>query len=157
MSACIFTRPRFKKVKNRQWQDLYFVYNSNIINSSYHIYSTMHYLLMVYFRILRALRYNWPLFVERGLSISLIRAQIHLEKPSLTNILYYCCYFQRLKPSNHATIQSLVHAIGINSQVPGPCCVPDKLSAVTLLYFDENKNVVLKNYPEMSVDSCSCR
>ncbi|KAK2156982.1 hypothetical protein LSH36_201g03038 [Paralvinella palmiformis] len=64
---------------------------------------------------------------------------------------------KRLKPSNHATIQSLVHAIGLNSRVPGPCCVPEKLAAVTLLYFDENKNVVLKNYPEMSVESCSCR
>ncbi len=65
--------------------------------------------------------------------------------------------FQGSKPSNHATIQSLVHAIGLLPQVPAPCCVPDKLSSITLLYFDENKNVVLKNYPDMSVESCGCR
>ncbi|XP_064621336.1 uncharacterized protein LOC135484122 [Lineus longissimus] len=62
-----------------------------------------------------------------------------------------------MRPSNHATIQSIVHAIGMNSDVPAPCCVPDSMSSVTLLYFDENRNVVLKNYPGMSVTSCGCR
>lgn len=76
---------------------------------------------------------------------------------------HYCagsCPFpltQRLKPSNHATIQSMVHAIGIYTDVPAPCCVPDSLSSITLLYFDENRNVVLKNYPSMTVNSCACR
>nr|ANJ60739.1 bone morphogenetic protein 3 [Pinctada fucata] len=76
---------------------------------------------------------------------------------------HYCtgtCPFpltKRLRPSNHATIQSMVHAIGIYSKVPAPCCVPDNMSSLTLLYFDENRNVVLKNYPRMTVDSCACR
>lgn len=72
---------------------------------------------------------------------------------------YNCFVFllQRLKPSNHATIQSMVHAIGIYTNVPAPCCVPDSLSSITLLYFDENRNVVLKNYPSMTVNSCACR
>lgn len=65
--------------------------------------------------------------------------------------------FQRLHPSNHATIQSIVNAIGLYSDVPAPCCVPDTMTSVTLLYFDENRNVVLKNYPGMSVQSCACR
>ncbi|RUS79895.1 hypothetical protein EGW08_012333 [Elysia chlorotica] len=76
---------------------------------------------------------------------------------------HYCageCPFpltKRLRPSNHATIQSIVHAVGIYAQVPAPCCVPDQMSPITLLYFDEAKNVVLKNYPGMTVDSCACR
>lgn len=76
---------------------------------------------------------------------------------------HYCsgsCPFplpKRLRPSNHATIQSMVQAIGIYKDVPAPCCVPDSMSSVTLLYFDENRNVVLKNYPSMTVNSCACR
>ncbi|XP_021922255.1 uncharacterized protein LOC110831032 isoform X2 [Zootermopsis nevadensis] len=76
---------------------------------------------------------------------------------------HYCagsCPFpltKALKPTNHATIQSLVHAIGMQPDVPAPCCVPDHLSPMTLLYMDDAGNVVLKNYPAMSVDTCSCR
>ncbi|XP_022249332.1 growth/differentiation factor 10-like [Limulus polyphemus] len=64
---------------------------------------------------------------------------------------------KNFRPSNHATIQSIVNAIGLNPGVPAPCCVPDSLSSVTLLYFDEDENVVLKNYPNMSVQNCACR
>ncbi|KAI0223103.1 Bone morphogenetic protein 3 [Lamellibrachia satsuma] len=63
----------------------------------------------------------------------------------------------KLRPSNHATIQSLVQAVGLYTDVPAPCCVPEALSSVTLLYFDESQNVVLKNYPAMTVQSCACR
>ncbi|XP_069682881.1 uncharacterized protein [Periplaneta americana] len=76
---------------------------------------------------------------------------------------HYCagsCPFpltKALKPTNHATIQSLVHAIGRQPEVPAPCCVPDHLSPMTLLYMDDAGNVVLKNYPAMSVDTCACR
>ncbi|KAL8564066.1 hypothetical protein ACOMHN_034543 [Nucella lapillus] len=76
---------------------------------------------------------------------------------------YYCtgsCSFppaKKLQSSNHATIQSIVHTIGLYSEVPPPCCVPDALTSLTLLYFDEHQNVVLKNYPGMSVQSCACR
>ncbi|XP_052818743.1 bone morphogenetic protein 3-like [Mya arenaria] len=76
---------------------------------------------------------------------------------------HYCagsCTFpltKKMRPSNHATIQSLVNAVGIDPDVPAPCCVPDKLSSITLLYFDENGNVVLKNYPNMTVQKCACR
>lgn len=62
-----------------------------------------------------------------------------------------------LNPSNHATIQGIVHAVGLHSHVPAPCCVPTAMTSVTLLYFDEDLNVVLKNYPNMSVTSCGCR
>ncbi|CDQ77491.1 unnamed protein product [Oncorhynchus mykiss] len=62
-----------------------------------------------------------------------------------------------LHPSNHATIQSIVCAVGIVPGVPEPCCVPEKMSLLGVLYQDERGNLVLKVYPSMSVESCACR
>ncbi|XP_053726740.1 bone morphogenetic protein 3 [Synchiropus splendidus] len=76
---------------------------------------------------------------------------------------FYCagsCQFpmaKALKPSNHATIQSIVRAVGVVTGVPEPCCVPEKMSSLSILFFDEDKNVVLKVYPNMTVESCACR
>ncbi|XP_043828707.1 bone morphogenetic protein 3 [Dromiciops gliroides] len=76
---------------------------------------------------------------------------------------YYCsgaCQFpmpKSLKPSNHATIQSIVRAVGVIPGIPEPCCVPEKMASLSILFFDENKNVVLKVYPNMTVESCACR
>ncbi|KAG7248332.1 hypothetical protein CRUP_012673, partial [Coryphaenoides rupestris] len=76
---------------------------------------------------------------------------------------YYCsgtCGFPMAKvtrPSNHATIQSIVRAVGIVPGVPEPCCVPEKMNPLAVLYRDEARNPVLKVYPDMSVQSCSCR
>ncbi|XP_062874126.1 bone morphogenetic protein 3 [Trichomycterus rosablanca] len=76
---------------------------------------------------------------------------------------YYCsgsCQFpmpKSLKPSNHATIQSIVRAVGVIQGIPEPCCVPEKMSPLSILFLDEDKNVVLKVYPNMTVDSCACR
>ncbi|MEQ2201487.1 Growth/differentiation factor 10, partial [Xenoophorus captivus] len=60
-------------------------------------------------------------------------------------------------PSNHATIQSIVRAVGIIPGVPEPCCVPDQMSPLSVLFLDPDKNMVLKVYPGMSVDTCGCR
>ncbi|XP_026170551.1 growth/differentiation factor 10 [Mastacembelus armatus] len=76
---------------------------------------------------------------------------------------YYCagtCGFpipKVLRPSNHATIQSIVRAVGIIPGVPEPCCVPEKMSPLSVLFLDPNRNMVLKVYPGMSVDTCACR
>lgn len=76
---------------------------------------------------------------------------------------YYCagtCGFPMpkvVRPSNHATIQSIVRAVGIIPGVPEPCCVPESMSPLAVLYQDESRNPVLKIYPNMSVQSCSCR
>ncbi|XP_028851876.1 bone morphogenetic protein 3 [Denticeps clupeoides] len=76
---------------------------------------------------------------------------------------YFCsgsCQFpmpKSLKPSNHATIQSIVRAVGVVPGIPEPCCVPEKMSSLSILFFDEDKNVVLKVYPNMTVESCACR
>lgn len=69
----------------------------------------------------------------------------------------YFLLFQIVRPSNHATIQSIVKAVGIIPGIPEPCCVPDKMSSLSVLFLDENKNVVLKVYPNMSVETCACR
>nr|XP_020471586.1 growth/differentiation factor 10 [Monopterus albus] len=76
---------------------------------------------------------------------------------------YYCagtCGFpipKVVRPSNHATIQSIVRAVGIIPGIPEPCCVPEKMSPLSVLFLDPNRNMVLKIYPGMSVDSCACR
>ncbi|XP_058155098.1 growth/differentiation factor 10 [Dasypus novemcinctus] len=76
---------------------------------------------------------------------------------------YYCagaCEFPMpkvVRPSNHATIQSIVRAVGIVPGIPEPCCVPDKMNSLGVLFLDENRNVVLKVYPNMSVETCACR
>ncbi|XP_008436146.1 growth/differentiation factor 10 [Poecilia reticulata] len=76
---------------------------------------------------------------------------------------YYCagtCGFPIPKlahPSNHATIQSIVRAVGIVPGIPEPCCVPDKMNSLSVLFLDPDRNMVLKVYPGMSVDTCGCR
>ncbi|XP_054455360.1 growth/differentiation factor 10-like [Anoplopoma fimbria] len=76
---------------------------------------------------------------------------------------YYCagaCGFpipKVVRPSNHATIQSIVRAVGIVPGVPEPCCVPEKMSPLSVLFLDTNRNMALKVYPGMSVDTCACR
>ncbi|XP_054623507.1 growth/differentiation factor 10b [Dunckerocampus dactyliophorus] len=76
---------------------------------------------------------------------------------------YYCagsCGFpipKVVRPSNHATIQSIVRAVGIVPGIPEPCCVPEKMSPLSVLFLDPNRNMVLKVYPGMSVDTCACR
>ena len=37
-----------------------------------------------------------------------------------------------------------------------PCCVPSHLISLSLLYYDENDNVVLKQYGEMVAAACGC-
>ena len=76
---------------------------------------------------------------------------------------YHCsgdCPFplgQSQKPTNHATVQSIVHALRVNSKTVGtPCCVPNKLFSISLLYFDDDENVILKQYDDMVAASCAC-
>lgn len=75
---------------------------------------------------------------------------------------YHCkgqCYFplgQNQWPTNHATVQSIVNELSLTAGVGAPCCVPNKLYSISLLYFDENENVVLKQYDDMVAASCGC-
>jgi len=76
---------------------------------------------------------------------------------------------QNQHPSNHATVQSIVHALRIgggggnglgdhvgSTPVDTPCCVPNKLYSISLLYFDDDENVILKQYDEMVALNCGC-
>ena len=75
---------------------------------------------------------------------------------------YHCkgsCPFplgQSQKPTNHATVQSIVHALRVAKGVSTPCCVPNKLYSISLLYFDDSENVILKQYDDMVAASCGC-
>lgn len=76
--------------------------------------------------------------------------------------MYYCkgaCpeviqkYFD---PTNHALIQNLLHH-RYSKSVPAACCVPNKLHSITMLYFELDGSIVLKEYSEMVASSCGCR
>ncbi|XP_029468944.1 bone morphogenetic protein 7 isoform X3 [Rhinatrema bivittatum] len=74
---------------------------------------------------------------------------------------YYCegeCAFplnSYMNATNHAIVQTLVHFINPET-VPKPCCAPTQLSAISVLYFDDSSNVILKKYRHMVVRACGC-
>ncbi|XP_010142210.1 PREDICTED: bone morphogenetic protein 2-A-like, partial [Buceros rhinoceros silvestris] len=75
---------------------------------------------------------------------------------------FYCrgsCLFplgESLNATNHATVQSIVHTLKLAQDVSTPCCVPNELKSLNLLYFDDKENVVLKNYKDMVATRCGC-
>ncbi|NXM82744.1 BMP7 protein, partial [Oenanthe oenanthe] len=75
---------------------------------------------------------------------------------------FYCrgsCIFplgESLNATNHATVQSIVYTLKLSQDVSMPCCVPDELKSLNLLYFDDKQNVVLKNYKNMVATRCGC-
>ncbi|MEE6484325.1 hypothetical protein FKM82_013844 [Ascaphus truei] len=74
---------------------------------------------------------------------------------------FYCegeCSFPLdscMNATNHAILQSLVHLMKPES-VPKACCAPTKLTATSVLYYDNNNNVILKKHRNMVVKSCGC-
>ncbi|XP_006002932.1 bone morphogenetic protein 6 [Latimeria chalumnae] len=60
-----------------------------------------------------------------------------------------------MNATNHAIVQTLVHLMNPEN-VPKPCCAPTKLDAISVLYFDDNSNVILKKYRNMVVEACGC-
>jgi len=60
-----------------------------------------------------------------------------------------------MNATNHAIVQTLAHLTKPLS-VPQPCCAPTKLSAISVLYFDDSSNVILKKYRNMVVRACGC-
>ncbi|XP_008578389.1 PREDICTED: LOW QUALITY PROTEIN: embryonic growth/differentiation factor 1 [Galeopterus variegatus] len=57
---------------------------------------------------------------------------------------------------NHAVLRALMHAAA-PSAASLPCCVPARLSPISVLFFDNSDNVVLRHYEDMVVDECGCR
>ncbi|KAL4629781.1 growth/differentiation factor 6 [Arapaima gigas] len=74
---------------------------------------------------------------------------------------YHCegmCDFplrSHLEPTNHAIIQTLMNSMDPSSTPPS-CCVPAKLTPISILYIDSGNNVVYKQYEDMVVESCGC-
>ena len=75
---------------------------------------------------------------------------------------YYChgdCPFPlgaHMNATNHAMVQTLVHLMG-QATIPQACCAPLQLSAITVLFLDDQSNVVLKKYQNMVVKTCGCQ
>ncbi|KAJ7308383.1 hypothetical protein JRQ81_008923 [Phrynocephalus forsythii] len=63
---------------------------------------------------------------------------------------------EELNSTNHAILQTIVHSLDPDG-TPQPCCVPVRLSPVSILYYDNDDNVVLRHYEDMVVDECGCR
>ncbi|KAM9757957.1 growth/differentiation factor 5 [Menidia menidia] len=61
-----------------------------------------------------------------------------------------------LEPTNHAIIQTLINSMD-PALTPPTCCVPTRLSPISILYIDAANNVVYKQYEDMVVESCGCR
>ncbi|CAB1333817.1 unnamed protein product [Coregonus sp. 'balchen'] len=41
-------------------------------------------------------------------------------------------------------------------EVPKACCAPTKLSPISVLFYDDNNNVILKKHRNMVVKTCGC-
>ena len=64
------------------------------------------------------------------------------------------------RPTNHATVQSLVRRMALSSPddlVQQPSCVPSRLASVTLLFVTRENMVVLKRYADMVAEECGCQ
>ena len=59
-----------------------------------------------------------------------------------------------LNSSNYAFMQALMHAV--DPEVPQAVCIPTKLSPISMLYQDNDDNVILRHYEDMIVDECGC-
>ncbi|XP_034442589.1 growth/differentiation factor 5 isoform X2 [Hippoglossus hippoglossus] len=75
---------------------------------------------------------------------------------------YHCdgaCDFpirSHLEPTNHAIIQTLINSMDPEA-APPTCCVPTRLTPISILYIDSSNNVVYKQYEDMVVEACGCR
>ncbi|XP_006886033.1 PREDICTED: embryonic growth/differentiation factor 1 [Elephantulus edwardii] len=58
---------------------------------------------------------------------------------------------------NHAALRALMHSVAPGALGGLPCCVPARLSPISVLFFDNSDNVVLRHYEDMVVDECGCR
>lgn len=61
-----------------------------------------------------------------------------------------------LTASNHAVLQSVSSHYHPDTVKP-PCCVPQKLTRMTILFHQDDKTVTMRSYDNMIVESCGCR
>ncbi|XP_046565760.1 nodal-like [Haliotis rubra] len=61
----------------------------------------------------------------------------------------------RLKPTNHALLQSLMRSKR-SKVAPAPCCVPTKLEPLSMMYVEDGE-VVVRHHEDMIASECGCR
>lgn len=76
---------------------------------------------------------------------------------------YQCqgkCFYpvaDHLHPTKHAIMQTILHSMA-PSRVPRSCCVPTRLSAISVLYIDDDGVLTYRYaYSDMVVAECGCR
>ena len=63
---------------------------------------------------------------------------------------------QDSNPTNHAIMQNILHH-RFGKKVPAATCVPTELHSMSLLYYDEDNTIVLRDVPGMVASNCGCR
>lgn len=59
-------------------------------------------------------------------------------------------------PTNHAIMQNILHH-RLGKKVPAATCVPTELHSMSLLYYDVDNTIVLRDVPGMVASNCGCR
>ena len=71
---------------------------------------------------------------------------------------YFCdgeCPHRFKMANNFAGIQSVLH-LNNPKKYPKLCCVPSKLSPLTILHKDDKGRYMFKDYPDLVVEDCRC-
>ena len=63
---------------------------------------------------------------------------------------------QDSNPTNHAIMQNILHH-RFGKKVPAATCVPTELHSMSLLYYDVDNTIVLRDVPNMVASNCGCR
>ncbi|KAM9802281.1 inhibin beta B chain-like [Syngnathus typhle] len=58
--------------------------------------------------------------------------------------------------SFHTAVVNQYRMRGINPGSVNSCCIPTKLSTMSMLYFDDEYNIVKRDVPNMIVEECGC-
>lgn len=59
-------------------------------------------------------------------------------------------------PTNHAIMQNILHH-RLGKKIPAATCVPTELHSMSLLYYDVDDTIVLRDVPGMVASNCGCR
>ena len=66
-----------------------------------------------------------------------------------------CARFSWINITNHAIIQSMLNVL-YPRVVPKLCCVPTRYEPLTMMYVNEQSNVLMKKFEQMVVKECGC-
>ena len=72
--------------------------------------------------------------------------QIYLAVTQFDLFLFFQVHLMVQRPMDAPT----------DMDIPKAMCAPTELSAISVLYFDDDQNVILKKYKNMVVRACGC-